>query len=277
LAYVPNRKEAIPLGFVSKILPLPHLKAALFARGQQLPVIQAAAEFMTAPHVSSLEDAAILLGMVLRTFTAAYADQHDIDDWTAVGMIEAYLIGYSDEKSRMRLYRLTNMTGYRLEPDNDYTGTIACSFPELPEARKPKLDGLSPEDQCVALIKAERDYFAAEPEAMCGAFIGGEIVSWSIDPAGAMAYRVLHRFEDYEQQKNAGAAITGRIQGGLLKVNLRDALVPTEEMRDLAAEAAVAGAKARASIKPAAAAPGMSRAERRRAEALARRRSGRAA
>jgi hypothetical protein len=58
LAYVPDRTEARPLGYFSKIFPVAHLKAVLFCRGQMQIGAAAALWLSLSPNINTIEDAA---------------------------------------------------------------------------------------------------------------------------------------------------------------------------------------------------------------------------
>jgi hypothetical protein len=66
LAYVPDRHEVKPLGFANKVLPLPHLKAALVSRGQYELLIRVWGHLMAAPDIATIDQAAERLPGLLR-------------------------------------------------------------------------------------------------------------------------------------------------------------------------------------------------------------------
>jgi hypothetical protein len=254
LGYVPNRREAKPLGFIPKILPLPHLQSLLFGRGQMALLYRAGLEFMLAPQLRHVEAAAEVLPDLMRKLTSNYAIEMDLPaDWESLGIFEGYLIGWSEQVGRMRAWQFSNTTSYRLVGDTA-PKSIVATCPELPAARWPSTAGLSPDRQLIALMKALRSYFEDEPELLCGARLGGEIVSWELRPGGMLSHRVLERFSDYQEVRNAGAAVASRIaRDGNDQFDLADALVSTSQMRSIPAPPEAI----------------MSRAERRRAERAA--------
>ena len=266
LGYAPDRHEAKPLGFVSKIIPLPHIHAVLFGRGQMSIIYQAAVELMRAPNLFDVEDAALALPAALRTITAAYADDNDIEEWGTVGLAEVALAGWSDRGRRMRFFEFFNLKGYALEQDTaaDLKGSVFTTTPRLPPDRTPAVAGMNIDQALVALMRAERDFFADNSDLMGGAVIGGEIVAWQLDRDAAISHRTLYRFPDYVQTKTAAAAVFSRLARGDIEINLNEALVPADEALDTA----VAPPEPPANVV--AVAPGATRAERRRAEKLAR-------
>ena len=102
LAYVPDIREVKPLGFVSKVLAIPHLNAVLFSRGQYEICVRAWAALMIPPTAKSVEDAAAALPEMLRSISIAYCDEHDIGDYRDVCLLELAFIGFSPAKGRIR-------------------------------------------------------------------------------------------------------------------------------------------------------------------------------
>ena len=137
-------------------------------------------------------------------------------------------------------------------------------FPQLPPRYMPSLDGLTTDESLVAIIQAAGRLFADPTSQMRMARIGGEILATEITPTG-MAQRTLYRFPDYAETMHAGAAVTRRIERGDLQVDVAAGLVPISEAVDSAT-----GERLRLRTPPVNDQQ-PSRAERRRAEAMARR------
>jgi hypothetical protein len=268
LAYAPDRHNVKPLGFISKVIPIPHLHCLIFGRGMAKIIFQAAVELMLSPNLADIEDAATALPDALRRITDAYADENQIDHWGEVGLADVNLVGWSERSRRMRIFVFENtQDAYACQTDS--ASNFLRTTPALPPHWTPKIDGLTLDQRLIALIKAERDLFDDERELACGAAIGGEVVAWKLEPS-SISQRVLFRFPDYERVKNAAAAVFSRLLRGDYAVDLNSALIPADEMvagEDIRKEAA--------EVAPLA--PGASRAERRRAERVARKAAKRAA
>ena len=70
LGYAPDRAEARPLGFIPKVLPLPHLRGVMFARGMQIIPVRALAYLMLSPSLFTVEAVADALPAVLQELSA---------------------------------------------------------------------------------------------------------------------------------------------------------------------------------------------------------------
>jgi hypothetical protein len=254
LGYAPDRTEVRPLGFIAKILPLPHLKAVLFSRGQYQILVTVAAQLFLSPQIMTIEDAAAALPDMLRAATDQYAEQHGIDDPASVGLLEAALCGWSEAEQRMRVFQFLNHDGYVAQDDG---GAIygVLSFPRLSGKYMPQIAGAATDQQLVQVVQAAGRYFTDEPAVNCGARVGGEVVCFEITPHG-MSQRTLHRFADYEQVRHASAAIAGRILRGEVDTSriVADGLTPMTECVEAAPG------------KPMASVARLSRQERRRLE-----------
>jgi hypothetical protein len=271
LGYAPDRTEVKPLGFIPKILPLPHLKAVLFSRGQYQILVSAAAQLFLSPQIMTTEDAAEALPGMLQAATHQYAEQQGIGDPYSVGLLEAALCGWSEAEQRMRIWQFLNYDGYAAQADSGSEYGV-LSFPRLPAAYMPRVTGDITDKHLVEVIQAAGRYFVDEPEANCGARVGGEVTRFEITPHG-MAQRTIHRFPDYEQVRHASAAIAGRILRGDVDVSrvVADGLVPVADIVDSAT-----GKPLAPKVASLAAAAG-NRADRRRAEAVARKTTRRSA
>ena len=264
-----------PIGFLSKVYTFPWIRAALFGRGMTAIGARAAAAMYTSPRIRSFADAMGSLPLILRQTTNNYSDEYDIDDPISVQLFEAFFCGYDAEARRMRvasLYNYRGEDGYELEELPPGTvGTMPV--PQLPPEFAPAVNGLSLDKRLITGLHACRAYAEAHPERTGGAaLVGGEIEMTEITAAG-INVRTIGRFADYEQARNAGAAVLDRFARGDLAADVRDGLVRTDDMM-------VAGDAAPAPEAPAevvAIAPGATRAERRRAEKLARQAGARAA
>lgn len=234
LAYVPDRNEVKPLGFIAKILPLPHLKAVLFSRGQYEILVTAASRLFLSTQIMTIEGAAEALPAILWDATEQYSARHGIDDPTSVGLLEAALLGWSEAEQRMRVYQFLNYNGYEAQSDyGDSYGVLP--FPRLPASYMPAIAGTATDKHLVQVIQAADQYFRDEPAVNCGARVGGEVVAFEITPHG-MSQRTLHRFTDYQRVRHASAAIVSRILRGDMDISrvVADGLVPISESVDSA-------------------------------------------
>jgi hypothetical protein len=250
LGYTPDRREVKPLGYVSKILPIPHLKAVLLSRGMLAITAHAATQIMLSPTLFTLEAAAAALPGILSRVTDEYAAAVEMDDWRSLGLLEVVFGGWSEVEGRMRLWSLDSYAGYEARADSgEQFGLLP--FPRLPKPFMPVIDGDPADSDLVDIIQAAGRYFAEPASGMAGARVGGEVLAIEITPGG-MSQRTLHRFADYQETLHAAAAVVSRIERGDMHVDVAASLVPVHE--------AAADASSR----------GLTRAQRRRAEALAR-------
>jgi len=213
LAYVPRRGEARPLGFISKVIGLPQLRAVLFSRGQYEILVRVAAAAMLSPQTLGIEDLADALPAMLRIETDAYAEAHDIDDWRGVNLCEVVLAGWSEAGERMRMWCLNNYEDYTAQDDGGRFYGQLMTMPRLSDAQLRGIDKQPTIAALVAAMKVERQVFADNPDLMGGMILGGEILATEITPAG-VSQRVVHRFEDFEATRHAAAAVAGRILRG---------------------------------------------------------------
>jgi hypothetical protein len=237
LAYTPDRHDGRPLGFISKVIPLPHINSVMFSRGMYQITMQAAAKLMLSPFLMSIEAAASGLAAVLRDCSKAYAAEHSIADYTAFGLLELVLAGWSKKQKRMRLWYYTNHTAYEPEEGTDRLSGVS-PFPRLAPHHMPRLAGLERNDQLVRMVQAIGRSFSTSP-GMAGMRIGGEIIAYELTPEG-MSMRVLHRFSDYTETKHAAAATANRIERGDLTVSVADGLVPIAQVVNAATGKSVA-------------------------------------
>ena len=228
--------------------------------------VRAAAELMLSPILFGIEDAAEALPAILRALSVQYAERHDIEDYTSVGLLEIALAGWSEAEQRMRFWQFLSYEGYQAQDDGgNHYGVLP--FPRLPAEYIPAPDGFTTDEHLVAIIKGAGRCFADNPAAMGPIRVGGEVLAVDITPQG-ISTRTLHRFEDYEQTRHAAAAIVGRVVRGDLHVSVADGLTPVDESIDLATGKSLRPKPANDRT--------VNRAERRRAERLARK-AGRAA
>lgn len=267
-----------PVGFASKVIAIPHLRAVLFGRGITWIGYRAAVDLMVSPQHQTIEAAAAALPAMLREITERYAAESGIEDHRELQIFEALFGGYSLRDRRAKLWGFYN---YR----DDYApeevpaglhGTLALP-PLPPEFKPPELDKLPLERRLIAGMQAQKRFAAAlvtrplrdgstNPAAGCGkSIIGGEIIVTEATAAGVTS-RSVARFADYDETAHASAAVAARVLRGDEIVDVRDGLVHVDAMIPPAGGEAAA-----------AAASGASRAERRRAEKLARKAARRAA
>jgi hypothetical protein len=257
LAYSIDQTDPKPLGFVAKAIPIPHLRAVLCSRGALAIGAWAAAELTVTPGVATYRDAIEALRDILIRVTARYAEEQGIADPDALMLYEALFCGWNEATGRGEVTAFRNFEGFTPVPDDGRRGLSA--IPDLPAAYVPKsLAGAPIERQLVGLMQAMRRYFSEHPEVV-PALIGGEIIVTEIT-AQAVQSRIIHRFEDFEQCRHAAAAVWGRINRGDLTIDVGDGVCRVDD-----------------AIEAPDAVPGASRAERRRAEKLARKASKRAA
>lgn len=232
LAYVPDLREVKPLGFISKVLVIPHLNAVLFSRGQFELAVRAWAALSLPITAQTLEEAAAALPEMLRSISAAYCDEHDLGDYRATGLLELAFVGFSTAKNRMRLWQYMNYEDYAThETPAGWTGAVA--WPSLPPAYMPAIAGLPNDKHLLQIVQAVGRYFEAEPGTNCGQRVGGEVIVTEITPNG-ISSRIVHRFADYDAVRNTAAAVAGRYLRGDLSTDgvVRDGLVPVDSMVD---------------------------------------------
>lgn len=222
LMLVPDRHRVRPLGHLSKVLPLAHLRAALLGRGMhQIPAgAHAVLGQNTALH--SVEDAAAALPEVLRVVTEAYCSQVGIPDASAYGLAEVMLVGWSEAERRMRMWHCVNVDNYTTRDDQGRQYGL-LPVPILPDAALPTLEGTL-DAQLVAMLLAEDRWFRDNPQIMGAARLGGEVQCWTIDRAG-LSMRVIYRWPDYEETRRGAVPDA--------PVDLAAALFPSGELRAL--------------------------------------------
>jgi hypothetical protein len=216
-----------PLSFRDKVIPLPRLRAAYFSRGVDQIGISAMATLALRYDLVAIEDVAAALPQILGEVTERVADETSIYNPEELLLYEGNLVGWSPAEQKMCFWAYRNYAGYgaqRLGDDElrsllgGYSGFIAC--PALPAELLPQIRGLSPERGLIELMKAQR----RKGETMEGApKIGGEIQLTAVNSAG-VATRVVHRFEDYEVDRHAGAAVVGRIERGEHPIDYNEAI-----------------------------------------------------
>lgn len=231
LGYAPHQREAKPLGFVTKVFPIPHLKSVMFGRGMLAIPVQAAVQLMLSPTLFTIEDAAAALSGILDKISVAYAKTEGIRDYTSVALLELILAGWNAAEGRMRIFQFLSYDRYAVQADEGRYGLTP--FPLLPAHYMPRLQGPVTDAHLVEVIEAVGRYFIDEPEIACGARVGGEVMAIELTPEG-MAQRTLHRFADYEETRNAAAAVCARIERGDLKVLVADELVQMDRVIDTA-------------------------------------------
>jgi hypothetical protein len=234
LAYLVGPHEAKPLGTLAKVIPLPHIRAVVFARGMWQLQVGAAMALYASPQLQTIELAAEALPGILDGLSVAYAEQNDLGDYTQVAMLEFVLAGWSEAEQRMRVFTFNNYQGYAPQHDEGRLQGL-LPFPSLPPERFPATSELTPEETHVAIIQAIGRLFADYPSEMGGARVGGEVVSWTITPEG-MEQRTLHRFADYDETQAAGAAVAARVFRGELPVDVKGGLVPMDRVVNAAAK-----------------------------------------
>jgi len=263
LGYTPDRVEARPLGYIPKVIPLPHVRGVIFGRGMQAIVVRAAAYLMLSPALYTIEAAAEALPNALYEISEEYADQVGLIDWRSVGLLECVLAGWSEAEGRMRMWSFASYERYKPYADHGAANYGLLQFPRLPAKYAPCTDGMTRDESLVAIIEGAGQLFADPAAQMGGARVGGEVIAIEVRPHG-MSQRTLYRFPDYEEMMHAGAATTGRFERGDLDVDIAAGLVPIAEAVDAATGKRVAQSVVPANDQP------ISRQQRRAAERAAR-------
>jgi hypothetical protein len=209
LAYMPDKTQARPLGFVNKVIAFPHHRAALFGRGQIQIIGDAAAAITISPELFSIEDIAERLPATLAEASELYCVRHHLDDWHTLGLAEVVLAGWSETESRMRMWLFNSYDRYKAQDDAAGFYGQLMTMPRLANHER-ALDLLPIDKALIAAMYAERKFFADYPQMVGGAMIGGEIVITEISPR-TVSQRVAHRFPDYSEMRIAAAAVVGRI------------------------------------------------------------------
>jgi hypothetical protein len=227
--YLPDRQAAPPriLGYGTKVHPLAHLRAAIFGRGIGKLITETAGLVLMAPHLDSIERVAGTMPQMLRAVTGRYCRSAGIDDPSAYGMAEVYLVGWSEADRRMRFWVWGNIDDWHGFAD-DGSGTLyrMLAMPPLPDDEMPARRG-SLDAHLVAVMAAERRFFEARPE--CGVMVGGEVQAWQITRNG-ISQRVIHRFPDLGRPRDTG--LLARLASGAERIDMTERLFTAAEMRD---------------------------------------------
>lgn len=212
LAYLPNGD---PVGFVSKVLALPHIRSVLFSRGQFEITAAAWGQLHALPDLTSVEQAAELLPQLLRDEAERFCQCHRLGDHKQRVLIEVVLIGWSAKKKRMALWQFLNTADFVPQQATDAATGNVFTWPTVPERYAPKqAAGRSLDAVMVEGMMSARRYFA-ESAAMRHAKVGGEVVAYDISAKG-IGTRILHRFDDYDEVRVASSAICARVMRGAL-------------------------------------------------------------
>jgi hypothetical protein len=225
-AFLPDRRAPRLLGHITKVLPLAHLRAAIFGRGMQMIITGAAGLVALSPNLDTIEKVAGAMPEALERATARYCLDAGIENHAAYGLVEACLAGWSETERRMRMWCWCNTEGWQPRDDDNGAQYGLVAMPRLPDTEMPPRRG-SLDAQLVAVMKAERQFF--EANADWGVMVGGEVQAWDITRDG-LRQRVIHRFPDYGRPHD-GADLLKRIMTGEEPFNLADQLFPTSEMR----------------------------------------------
>ncbi len=230
LAYAVGEGFTRPLGFIDKVLPVTRLNAVIFNRGQFQICVQAQAYLALAVDLKSLEEAAQALPAALRQITAAYAAQIGLDDACSHLVAEISFAGWSETDQRMKVWQFVNTEDFAPHEYGPAQYGLMTA-PALPRGDWPAMAGLSLERQLTELMKAERRLYEANPELVGHAIIGGEVRSLELTPEG-MRTQTLHRFEDFEEIRHAGAAVAERINRGDFNPNTAAAFTRADDVVD---------------------------------------------
>lgn len=236
-----------PLTFRDKVHPLPVFRAAFFSRGIDAIGISGLATIALRYDLRTFDDIADAMPAVLSEVTNRMAAEHQIEDPASLMMFEGFLVGWSQAAKEMQLFEYMNYNGYRRQ-QQPLGGWSAA--PQLEPEYQPDISKLSTEQGMIAIMEAHRRAFRARL-GDDAPLIGGDIVLTTVNARGA-ASRVIGRFADAKMQGHAAAAVAARVVRGDYEIDINAALTRTED-----------------GIRIGGNGP-MSRAERRRAEKLAR-------
>ena len=264
VAYTADRTEMKPMGFVSKIIPIPTLKAAIFSRGVYGIVVMAAARLLHAPLLTDVDSTAEALPGILAECSDTFAAAAGIADWRSVALLEAVLIGWSEQENRPRIAAFSSAEGYKIQRPVANFGVYP--FPPFPPQYAPKIADAPTDADLVATVEAGGRAFV--DNAAVKAPIGGEVIAVSIDRAG-ISTRTLKRYADYDRLRTAAAAVTERIKRGDLKYDMAAGLFSLAECYD-SQTGKPKVADAPATVTPMPERPKVPRQQRRRAEREAR-------
>jgi hypothetical protein len=204
-----------PLGFGNKVLPIQHLKAVLFSRGQMQLTINAFAQILMLPQLRTIEDVAEALPAMLRKLTDMYCAQMGIPGRRSLSMLELTLAGWSEAKQRMQAFQYYNVSDYVPISNGDIPLALH-TCPILPKQFVPATLKGSVRENLIALVKALGKSFEADPQ-YAGCRVGGDVVETIITPDG-ISQQAVHRLAGYEQDAVAGAAVYARMERGDIDV-----------------------------------------------------------
>lgn len=181
--YIPGAESAVAVGFTDKMIPITRLNAVVFARGQLLLCVQAAAQLMLAIELKTLEAAAAALPALLRGLAAQYGKDQNIDDIESRNVLEFTLAGWSESEQQMKLWQFMSVRGFAPyeNQESDY-GFLTVPF--LPREYTPDGADITIEQRLVLAMMGERDFFARNAHLVGGAMIGGEVRLFDIQRGG---------------------------------------------------------------------------------------------
>src|SRR3979409_94986 len=98
--FVPDRPPRL-VGFDTKLHPLAHLRAAIFGRGMSGIFTDVTGQLSMAPQLDTIERVAEALPDFLRAATLRYCRATGIGDPAGYGLVELFLVGWSEVERRM--------------------------------------------------------------------------------------------------------------------------------------------------------------------------------
>jgi hypothetical protein len=224
--------EAVrPLGFTSKVTPIPHLRAALCGRGILAIGYEAAMTLNLSAELQTFSQAAAALPDILRRVTSRYAAHVGIGDHRDTQIFEAIFCGWDAEQQRMRLltfYNYQGDDGYGNGEDFPPGAYGAVVMPVLPPdfALPPEAAKLSTTLRIRAGMEAARRYFLDNGAAI----VGGELVTTEITPQG-ITQQIIGQFEDFAQTRVAAGAVAARYLRGDATADVRDGLAAADDLQ----------------------------------------------
>jgi hypothetical protein len=201
---------AEPVGSVTKVYQIPHLRAVFFGCGKMVLMVRALTNLMLRPELTTIEQAAEALPDILRRVTEAYIDRNDLDDDDdkLKFMTFCAIAGWSDAEQRMRLIAFRSDQDYRqlLEADRAYGGPY--SWQPLDPAYMPLDRAADTLDQKLAgVIKGMARFCEDHPDVVQNHRMGGQITVTEVTQ-DEIAYRVIDKFDDYDAMLKAAIAET---------------------------------------------------------------------
>jgi hypothetical protein len=189
-----------PVGFISKILMIPHLRALLLSRGYVEIAAWTVASLLLKPAVFSLEAAADALPETLNDVTAQLCAESGIPDTGDQHISEICLIGWSEAEGRMRSWHYLSQESYSRHDEWDAAYGGPYCWPALPPGYLP-LDRASVplDEKLLGVIHAIDRWCIDNSVQIGGRRLGGDIVAFQVMEGGAITQRVIGQLPDHDQ------------------------------------------------------------------------------